>query len=150
MAVFRWLMQFRLVTILVSSCTTVLARKEWCHQQCSQPHTRGSAVTFGQSSALCLTGDMETFSFDMWPHTLPPELCGSWFSCFLMKHMKLFPKWESLYLNGTLQGRCQFLSFPELSGFFSVLVIEVNGKKIDLCSGVEICSKINLPKIDQC
>lgn len=31
-------------------------------------------------------------------------------------------------------------SFPEFSGFSSVLVLDVNSKKTDICSGVEIRS----------
>lgn len=145
MAVFIW---FRPVTRLVSSRITVLAGKEWCHQQCSQNTQRGSAmtVTHGQSSALGLTGINETFSFDMWPHSLPPEPCGTWFSHCLVNHMKPFPKWENSHLIGALQGNSQFLSFQERSGIFSVPVIDVNSKKIDLPCDMETWSTL-FPKL---
>lgn len=83
-------------------------------------HMQERLLAHVQLSVLRLAGDTEVLSFDTWPAHCPQSLWS-------LVHIKPFPKWESPYPNGTLQGIYQFLSFQESLRIFSVLVIGVNG-----------------------
>lgn len=56
--------------------------------------------------------------------------------------MKPFPKRENSHLSGALRGHCRSLSLPDLSGIFSVLVIDINSKNIDLPMETRSISKL--------
>ena len=60
------LLGFRLITMLVGSCTDWLGRNDASNSAARQCKRRSAmTVTDGQPSPLCLTGIAKTFSFDL-------------------------------------------------------------------------------------
>ena len=101
-------------------------------------HMQERLLAHVQLSVLCLPGDTGVLLFDTRPCTLPPELMepGS---------HKTFSKMRKLISKRYPPGKLSIPVFPRNSGFFSVLVISLNGMKIHFCRGVELQS-ISPPK----